>query len=119
MDNNIKIYEKTWGCEKWITNNDFYCGKILCINKWNRCSFHYHKLKKEHFYINFGKIELWYAYHDDFSTSSCKIMLPGDVMFIPQLLRHCFVALEDSEIFEVSTTHFDTDSYRINVNGNK
>jgi hypothetical protein len=32
---------------------------------------------------------------------------------IPQGLRHQMIALEDSKLFEFSTTHYESDSYRI------
>ena len=41
------------------------------------------------------------------------IMKPGDMKEIPPGLVHQMLALETSELFEFSTQHFDTDSYRI------
>ena len=37
----------------------------------------------------------------------------GDVITIPIGQPHQLRAKEDSEIFEISTQHFDSDSYRI------
>jgi len=34
-------------------------------------------------------------------------------MHIPTGMRHQFVALKDTELFEFSTTHFEEDSYRL------
>ena len=42
----IKIVPKGWGHEKWIVNNEMYCGKILFMEKNKRCSWHYHKSKR-------------------------------------------------------------------------
>jgi mannose-6-phosphate isomerase-like protein (cupin superfamily) len=40
-------------------------------------------------------------------------MSVGDSVTIPIGLPHQLTGLEDGEIFEVSTQHFDHDSYRI------
>jgi len=37
----------------------------------------------------------------------------GDKFHVPIRLKHRMVALEDTELFEFSTEHFDEDSYRI------
>ena len=55
---NIKFVPKGWGYEKWICNTSEYCGKLLFINKGKRCSWHYHLLKDETFYLQSGKIHL-------------------------------------------------------------
>ena len=45
----IKFVPKGWGFEKWIVNNEEYCGKLLYFAKGKRCSWHYHVLKDEVF----------------------------------------------------------------------
>jgi mannose-6-phosphate isomerase-like protein (cupin superfamily) len=37
----------------------------------------------------------------------------GDVVTIPIGMPHQLEAIEEGEIFEISTEHFDSDSYRI------
>ena len=49
MSSSIKFVPKGWGHEKWIVNNEKYCGKLLFFEKGKRCSWHYHKEKKKHF----------------------------------------------------------------------
>ena len=41
------------------------------------------------------------------------LLTPGDAFEIPLGRRHQMIALEDSELFEFSTQHFEDDSYRI------
>lgn len=110
----VKIVPKTWGHEKWLVNNDKYCGKILVVNKHKYCSYHYHKIKDETFYIHSGCVHLIYGNSDAFDES-CQIVRlnPGDSFHIPVGMRHRFVALEDSEIIEISTHHEDSDSIRV------
>jgi mannose-6-phosphate isomerase-like protein (cupin superfamily) len=42
-----------------------------------------------------------------------KFLVTGDVVTIPRGMPHQLEAVDDGEIFEISTQHFDTDSYRI------
>ena len=41
------------------------------------------------------------------------LLKPGDNFHVYRGLRHQMIALEDTELFEFSTQHFDSDSYRI------
>jgi quercetin dioxygenase-like cupin family protein len=109
----IKHVDKGWGHEKWIVNKPEYCGKLLFLRKGKRCSWHHHKLKDEVFYIQSGKIMLFYSDTNDITTADQKILNPGDGFHVYIGLRHQMVALEDSEVFEFSTQHFDSDSHRI------
>ena len=58
----IKYVPKGWGYEKWIANCEKYCGKLLFIAKDKQCSWHYHKLKDEVFFIQSGKIKFCLLY---------------------------------------------------------
>jgi len=109
----MKHVPKGWGYEKWIVNNNKYCGKILFFNKGKRCSWHYHRLKEETFYVQSGKIHLTYGYEDDIDLADEVILNPGDKFDIPRGLRHQMYAMEEGEMFEFSTTHYDEDSIRI------
>ena len=66
---NINFVPKGWGFEKWIVNTEEYCGKLLYFAKGKKCSWHYHKLKDETFYIQSGKILLKYSDSDDISDA--------------------------------------------------
>ena len=107
------IYPKGWGYEKWIVNKDEYCGKLLHIIKGKKCSWHYHKLKDETFYLQEGKILLKYSDEDNIEESKELILERGDKFHVYRGLRHQMFALEDTDLFEFSTQHFDNDSYRV------
>ena len=113
MINDIKFVPKGWGFEKWIVNCEEYCGKLLYFVKGKRCSWHYHVLKDEVFYIQSGKVLLKYADSDDINSAKEVELGTGDKFHIYRGLRHQMIALEDTELFEFSTQHFDTDSYRV------
>lgn len=109
----IKFVPKGWGFEKWIVNCDEYCGKLLYFVKGKKCSWHYHKLKDEVFYVQSGKILLRYFTEDDINLAETIILNKGDRFHVCRELRHQMEALEDTELFEFSTQHFDSDSYRV------
>jgi len=109
----MKFVPKGWGFEKWIVNNEKYCGKLLYFVKGKRCSWHYHKIKDEVFYIQSGKIIVKYSDEDDLKNAKEVILERGDNFHVYVGLKHQMIALEDTELFEFSTQHFDSDSYRI------
>ena len=109
----IKHVDKGWGYEKWIVNKEEYCGKLLFFNKGKRCSWHFHKLKDEVFYLQSGKMLVKYSDQNDIGKAEELILESGQNFHVYRGLRHQMLALEDSELFEFSTQHFDSDSYRI------
>lgn len=108
-----EVHPKGWGHELWIVNNEKYCGKILHFSKGKKCSWHFHKIKDETFYLQSGLLQVNYGDDTDLTKSKVKIMKPGDSMHIYPGLCHQMTALEDSDLFEFSTQHFEDDSYRI------
>ena len=98
----IKYVSKGWGFEKWIVNCEEYCGKLLYFVKGKKCSWHYHELKDEVFYIHSGKVIV-----------SERTLGPGENFHVFRGLRHQVIALEDTQLYEFSTQHFDSDSHRI------
>jgi len=111
----IKFVPKGWGFEKWIVNCEEYCGKLLFLVKDKKCSWHFHKLKDEVFYVQSGKIVVKYSDGDDIKNAKIVVLMKGDKFHVYRGLRHQMIALEDTELFEFSTQHFDEDSHRIEV----
>ena len=107
------IHLKGWGYEKWIVNKPEYCGKLLYFNKGKKCSWHYHKLKDETFYIGSGEIKLFYGNSDLIEEANIINLKQGDKFHIYPGLRHQMLAVENTELYEFSTEHFEYDSYRI------
>lgn len=66
---------------------------------------HHHKLKLETLYLHSGKLNV------EFEDGTVELAV-GEKMQIQRGQRHRLVAVEDSEVFEVSTTHHESDSYR-------
>lgn len=105
--------QKGWGYELWITNTDKYCGKLLYFKKGKKCSWHYHKVKDEVFYVQSGKIELTFGLSNEKKDASILILEQGDSFHVPVGLRHQMLGLEDTELFEFSTLHSEEDSIRV------
>ena len=106
-------HEKAWGHELWVINNEFYCGKLLVFKANKQFSMHYHLLKDEAWYISKGKFEYKYINTESAELKS-RIVKEGDCIHLMPGQPHQMLALEEgSTIFEVSTQHFDSDSYRV------
>ena len=112
-----EYHPKGWGYELWIHNDSKYCGKLLFFKEGKRCSLHYHKIKHETFYLQSGKMILeYYPEVEDVVMGGVlteTLLTPGDSFEVPVNTPHRLTALEDSELFEFSTQHFETDSHRI------
>jgi mannose-6-phosphate isomerase-like protein (cupin superfamily) len=109
-----KKVEKKWGYELWIHNDVDYCGKLLVFTKsGNKFSMHYHMIKDETWYIQKGAFQ--FDWIDTENGERCYTQIQeGDVIEIKKGLPHQLTALtEEATVFEVSTQHFDEDSYRI------
>jgi mannose-6-phosphate isomerase-like protein (cupin superfamily) len=109
----VKIVPKGWGREVWVVNGELYCGKILEIRKGKRCSLHYHKLKTESFYLRSGRLRVRVKPSPDSEVVEDFVLVAGECMDIPLQLVHQMEALEDAELYEFSTQHFDSDSHRL------
>ena len=81
--------------------------------KGKKCSWHYHILKDETFYLQDGKILLKYSDDDDIKKAKEIVLNRGDKFHIYRGLRHQMFALEDTDLFEFSTQHFEHDSNRV------
>jgi mannose-6-phosphate isomerase-like protein (cupin superfamily) len=109
-----KRVDKKWGYELWIHNDTDYCGKLLVFTKsGNKFSMHYHMIKDETWYVQKGAFQ--FDWIDTENGERCYTQIQeGDVIEIKKGLPHQLTALtEEATVFEVSTQHFDEDSYRI------
>ena len=102
------IHYKVWGTEYWLENREHYCFKVLVINPGMQCSLHFHKIKKETFFVFSGFVRLEMKTPD-----SVRILAPGQSQFITPGRAHRFSSEAGAVIFEVSTTHQDSDVERI------
>lgn len=110
----MKVVEKAWGREIIFANNDMYCGKLLIHDKaGSKGSMHFHMKKHETFYVQQGSFKIHYIMTNNAEKLNITIR-SGDTWVNEPGEPHQIEALEDNSILiEVSTTHFDNDSYRI------
>ena len=103
---------KGWGDEIIIANHELYCGKLLRFKQGAKFSMHYHMIKDETWYVNEGEfIYRW------INTETAEVieqhLKVGDVVRQRPGQPHQLEAITDVVVFEVSTEHFDSDSYRV------
>ena len=107
-----EIVPKGWGQEIVFVNNEEYCGKILCFLPGKKFSMHYHLDKRETWYVAQGRFLMHWIRPSD-GTLYSEYLTVGDVITNERGEPHQVQALEASQLFEVSTKHSDSDSYRI------
>jgi len=108
----VEIVPKGWGKEVIFVNNDEYCGKLLCFEKDKKFSMHYHIKKKETWYVSKGSFILIWV-ETNTGTTYTEYLKVGDVITNERGEPHQLIALEAAEVFEVSTKHYDDDSFRM------
>jgi mannose-6-phosphate isomerase-like protein (cupin superfamily) len=97
--------DKPWGYELRWAMTDRYLGKVIHINKGHRLSLQYHVQKDESILIISGLIDL--VLEDERGEVGTHRMSPGMTARVRPGRRHRFVAVEDSDIFEVSSPEID------------
>lgn len=108
---------KIWGHETIYANTDMYCGKILHFESGSRSSMHFHILKTESWYIQSGKFIIKIIDTLDGSPSEHCLEI-GDTWTNRPGVPHQIICVEEGDILEVSTPHYDTDSHRIELGSN-
>ena len=101
----IEIKSKPWGEEVWFAYTNRYAGKILRVNKGHRLSLQYHEKKMETQYLLKGKVN--FTIGTDKNNLKQFILNVGDKIDLLPNTIHRVEAIEDSEIFEVSSPELD------------
>jgi mannose-6-phosphate isomerase len=97
--------EKPWGYEIHWAITDRYVGKVIHVNKGEALSLQYHERKDEWLLLNEGMVEIELGALD--GELEKVRMQPGDSVHVPPCTRHRVTAVEDADIFEVSTPEID------------
>jgi mannose-6-phosphate isomerase len=92
--------EKPWGYELRWAITDRYIGKVLRIEEGESLSLQYHRRKDETILVCSGLLEL------EVDGASYRLG-PGATARIRPGVRHRMTALEECEVFEVSTPEMD------------
>src|SRR5437762_13147732 len=97
--------EKPWGYELRWAITDRYLGKVLHLNKGESLSLQYHERKDECQYVINGAVDMEVGGAED--TLTTHRMSAGDTVHLTAGTRHRLTAVEDTDIFEVSTAEID------------
>ena len=97
--------DKPWGYELRWAITDRYAGKILHVKKGEALSLQYHERKDEYLYVMSGAVSMEVGSGD--GALETRRMNVGDTLHITPGTRHRLTAVEDTDIFEVSTPEID------------
>ena len=97
--------DKPWGYELRWAITDRYLGKVLHLKRGEALSLQYHERKDECQYVVRGAIDMEVGGPDREMTT--HRMRAGDTVHLTPGTRHRLTAIEDTDIFEVSTAEID------------
>ena len=100
MSGAVTRVEKPWGYEIHWATTDRYVGKLIHVNAGHALSLQYHNQKDETIYLYSGK--LLFEIQEDGELKK-REMCPGERVHITPKTIHRLTAIEDSDVFEVST----------------
>jgi mannose-6-phosphate isomerase-like protein (cupin superfamily) len=98
-DDAIRV-EKPWGYELHWAKTHQYVGKVLHVNAGHALSLQYHNVKDETILLWSGRLLFEVQTENGLEQ---RDMRPGDRIHVTPKTIHRMTALEDSDIFEVST----------------
>jgi quercetin dioxygenase-like cupin family protein len=101
----MRRVEKPWGHELIWAETDRYVRKILHIKAGERLSLQYHQKKMETILVSSGRME--FEYFAEGQPPQKRVLAPGESFHIVPGLRHRMIAVEDTDVFEVSTPELD------------
>lgn len=97
--------EKPWGYELRWAVTDRYLGKVLHVNRGEALSLQYHEAKDESILVVRGILDL--ELEDGEGVLRTHRLAEGASAHIQPGRRHRMTAVEDCDVFEVSTPHMD------------
>ena len=97
--------DKPWGYEIRWAITDRYLGKILHVNRGEALSLQYHERKDECLLVSNGSIDVELGGAD--GNLETVRMRSGDTVHLTPGTRHRITAVEDADIFEVSTPEIE------------
>jgi mannose-6-phosphate isomerase len=97
--------EKPWGHELIWARTERYVGQVLHIKDGEALSLQYHRVKDETVMVLRGRMR--FEHFRDGETAQTVELEPMQPFHIPPGLRHRMVAVEDTDVLEVSTPELD------------
>ena len=100
-----EVVPKPWGHELIWAKTDRYVGKILHIKAGEALSLQYHRVKDETIMVLAGRMQL--VYFGDGEPPKSRELGPREPFHITPGMRHRMIAIEDTDVLEVSTTELE------------
>jgi mannose-6-phosphate isomerase len=97
----MKVVEKPWGKEQWLSLDERFCCKIITVFKGCGTSLQYHNNKSETTYISSGRA--LFSFKNEKGELEKKEVGPGFYVYLKPGDIHRFEALEEVVLFEAST----------------
>ena len=104
MSTEITRVEKPWGYELHWAKTDRYVGKVIHINAGHALSLQYHNRKDETIFLWSGKLLFEIQEGDRLVRHE---VAPGQRFHVTPGTVHRMTAIEDCDVFEVSTPELD------------
>ena len=96
--------EKPWGYELIWARTTSYVGKVIHVRAGHALSLQYHNRKEETLLLWRGRLRFELRVGDDARSWE---MTPGDNVHVRPGAVHRMTAIEDCDVFEVSTAELD------------
>jgi mannose-6-phosphate isomerase len=103
--NEPKRVEKPWGYELIYAHTDDYVGKVIHINAGHQLSLQYHDNKDETIFVMNGAMD--YEFEGPDGEMKRMRMDKGKTYHTRPGQKHRMIAVEDTDVLEVSTPHLD------------
>ena len=100
----ITRVEKPWGYELHWAKTDRYVGKLIHVKAGHALSLQYHNVKDETIFLHTGRM-LFEIQEGERIVE--REMRPGDSVHVAPKTVHRMTAIQDCDIFEVSTPELD------------
>lgn len=97
--------DKPWGHELIWARTERYVGKILFVRAGEALSLQYHRVKDETIMVLSGRMQL--VYFPDGEPPRSRDLGPREAFHITPELRHRMIAIEDTDVLEVSTPELE------------
>jgi mannose-6-phosphate isomerase len=101
----MSVVAKPWGHELIWAHTERYVGKILHVRAGEALSLQYHRQKDETIMLLSGRMQL--VYFTEGEEPRSRELTVREPFHIPPGLRHRMIAIEDTDVLEVSTPELD------------
>jgi mannose-6-phosphate isomerase-like protein (cupin superfamily) len=105
MELEAAIVDKPWGHELIWAKTDRYVGKILHVRAGEALSLQYHRVKDETIMVLTGRMRFEFFVEGEAPRS--RVLGPREPFHVAPELRHRMIALEDTDVLEVSTPELE------------